>query len=114
MTIHETSPNRSTDPGHTTTKQPVRARQQSRTARRLTHRHSVQLSQQTSPSQVMMTVTSVALILGLIGIGPHLLWIITIVVMGLGLGYVSANTRLDRGGSVNQPQEDERHTARRG
>jgi hypothetical protein len=120
MTIHETSPNRSTDPGHTTTKQPSRARQQSQAARqvlegrRLTYRISVLLGQRTSPSQVMMTVMSAALILGLIGFAPHVLWIATIIVMGLGLGYVSANTRLDRSDSVNQRQEDERDTARRG
>ena len=112
MTIHETSPNGSTDPGRTTTKQSSRPRQQSKTAhqvregRRLTHRTSLLLGQRTSPSQVMMTVISAALIVGLIGFGPHVLWIVTISVMGLGLGYVSANTRLDRSDCVNQRQED--------
>jgi hypothetical protein len=82
--------------------------------RRLTHRISLLLGRRTSLSQVMMTVMSAALILGLIGFAPHVLWIVTIIVIALGLGYVSANTRLDRSDSVDQPQEDERDTAQLG
>jgi hypothetical protein len=62
----------------------------------------------------MMTVLSAALILGLIGFAAHVLWIVTVIVIALGLGYVIANSRRDRSDSVNQRQEDERHTARRG
>jgi hypothetical protein len=42
------------------------------------------------------------------------LGIVTIIVIAPGVGYVSANTRLDRSDSVNQPREDERDTAQRG
>ena len=82
--------------------------------RRLTHRISLLLGRRTSLSQVMMTVMSAALILGLIGFAPHVLGIVTIIVIAPGVGYVSANTRLDRSDSVNQPREDERDTAQRG
>jgi general stress protein CsbA len=120
MTIHETNPNRSTEPGPTTTKQPSRVRQPSKAARqvlegrRLTQRISLLLGQRTSLSRVMMTVLSAALILGLIGFAAHVLWVVTIIVIALGLGYVIANSRRDRSDSVNQRQEDERDTARRG
>ena len=119
MTIHETNPNRSTEPGPTTTK-PSRVRQPSKAARqvlegrRLTQRISLLLGQRTSLSRVMMTVLSAALILGLIGFAVHVLWVVTIIVIALGLGYVIANSRRDRSDSVNQRQEDERDTARRG
>jgi hypothetical protein len=120
MTIHKTNPNHSTDPGHTTTNQPSRVRQPSQAARqvlegrRLTQRISLLLGQRTSLSRVMMTVLSVALILGLIGFAAHVLWVVTIIVMAVGLGYLIANSRRDGTESVNQRQEDERDTARRG
>lgn len=120
MTIHETNPNRSTDAGPTTTKQPSRAKQPSKATRqtpegrRLTQRISLLLGQRTSLSRVMMTVLSAALILGLIGFAAHVLWVVTIIVMALGLGYLIANSRRDRSDSVNQRQEDELNTARRG
>jgi hypothetical protein len=120
MTIHKTNPNHSTDPGHTTTNQPSRVRQPSQAARqvlegrRLTQRISLLLGQRTSLSRVMMTVLSVALILGLIGFAAHVLWVVTIIVMAVGLGYLIANSRRDSTESVNQRQEDERDTARRG
>jgi hypothetical protein len=120
MTIHETNPNRSTDAGHTTIEQPSRARQPSKAARqvleghRLTQRISLLLGQRTSLSRVMMTVLSAALILGLIGFAAHVLWVVTVIIMALGLGYLIANSRRDRSDSVNQRQEDELDTARRG
>jgi len=119
MTIHETNPNRSADPSPTTTKQPARARPPSQAARqvlegrRLTQRISLLLGQRTSLSRVMMTVLSAALILGLIGFAAHVLWVVTIIVMALGLGYLVANSRRDRTDSVNQRQEDQPDTARR-
>jgi Flp pilus assembly protein TadB len=120
MTIHETNPYHSADPGPTTTKQPSRARRPSQAARqvlegrRLRQRISLLLGQRTSLSRVMMTVLSAALILGLIGFAAHVLWVVTIIVMALGLGYLIANSRRDRTDSVNQRQEDELDTARRG
>lgn len=80
---------------------------------RLTQRISLLLGQRTSLGRVMLTVLSVALILGLIGFAAHALWVVTIVVMALGLGYVIANSRRDRTDAVNQRQEDELDTVRR-
>ena len=118
MTTRETKSSLSTDPGHATAKpsrvrQPSRATRQTPEGRRLTQRISLLLGQRTSLSRVMMTVLSTALILGLIGFAAHALWVVTIIVMALGLGYVIANSRRDRTDSVNQRQEDELDTARR-
>jgi len=44
----------------------------------------------------MVMVLSVALLSGLIGFALHPLWIVAVVVLALGLGYVVANTRQDR------------------
>jgi general stress protein CsbA len=44
----------------------------------------------------MAVVLSIALLFGLIGFAFHTLWIIAIVVLALGLGYVVANARQDR------------------
>jgi Flp pilus assembly protein TadB len=82
--------------------------------RRLTQRISLLLGQRTSLSQVMLVVLSVALILGLIGFAVHALWVVAIIVIALGLGYIAANSRRDRTDAVNQRQEDELDTERRG
>jgi hypothetical protein len=44
----------------------------------------------------MEAVLSVAFVFGLAGFVFHPLWVVTIVVLALGLGYVVANTRQDR------------------
>jgi general stress protein CsbA len=44
----------------------------------------------------MVAVLSVALLFGLLGFAFHSLWVVTIVVLALGLGYVVANARQDR------------------
>jgi general stress protein CsbA len=44
----------------------------------------------------MAAVLSVAFIFGLVGFAYHTLWVVTIVVLALGLGYVVANARQDR------------------
>jgi len=54
----------------------------------------------------MVAVLSVALLFGLFGFAFHTLWIVTIVVLALGLGYVVANARQDRIEVVEQRQED--------
>jgi Flp pilus assembly protein TadB len=82
--------------------------------RRLTQRISLLLGQRTSFSQVMLVVLSAALILGLIGFAAHALWVVAIIVIALGLGYIAANSRRDRTDAVNQRQEDDLDTARRG
>ena len=90
------------------------ARAQTPEGRRLSQRISLLLSQRTGPSQVMAIMLSAALILGLAGFAFRVLWIAAVVVMALGLGFVVANGRRDRIDLVNQRQEDESDTARRG
>jgi Flp pilus assembly protein TadB len=95
-------------------RQPSKLSRHTPEGRRPTQRISLLLGQRTSLSRVMLSVLSVALILGLIGFAAHALWVVTIIVMALGLGYVIANSRRDRADSVNQRQEDELDAARRG
>ncbi len=134
MTIHETTSNHVPDPAAAVTApatapitsaaaaaaQPEEDRQAPKAARqvlegrRLTQRISLLLGQRASLSRVMMTVLSVALVLGLIGFAAHVLWIVAIIVMALALGYLVANNRRDRSDSVNQRQEDDLDIARRG
>lgn len=59
------------------------------------------LSQKTGPDAVMVGVLSLALLLGLIGLAVHVLWIVAIIVMALGLGFLAANRRRDRLDVVN-------------
>lgn len=94
--------------------QPSGPTRQTPEGHRFGQRISLLLGQRTSLSRVMLTVLSVALILGLLGFAAHALWVVTIIVMALGLGYVIANRRRDRTDAVNQRQEDELDTARRG
>jgi Flp pilus assembly protein TadB len=92
----------------------TRGTRQTPEGRRLTQRISLLLGQRTSLSQVMLVVLSAALILGLIGFAVHALWIVAVIVIALGLGYIAANSRRDRTDAVNQRQEDELDTERRG
>jgi Flp pilus assembly protein TadB len=94
--------------------QSTRGTRQTPEGRRLTQRISLLLGQRTSLSQVMLVVLSAALILGLIGFAVHALWVVAIIVIALGLGYTAANSRRDRTDAVNQRQEDELDTERRG
>ena len=102
-TLPATPPTQSTPASHQTPE-----------GRRLTQRISLLLGQRTSLSQVMLVVLSAALILGLIGFAIHPLWVVAIIVIALGLGYTAANRRRDRTDAVNQRQEDELDTERRG
>jgi hypothetical protein len=54
------------------------------------------LSERRVSSTAMVAVLSVALVFGLIGFAFHTLWIVAILVLALGLGYVVANARQDR------------------
>jgi Flp pilus assembly protein TadB len=82
--------------------------------RRLIQRISLLLGQRTGLSRVMLVVLTAALILGLIGFAVHAVWVVVIILIALALGYTAANTRRDRTDAVNQRQEDELDTARRG
>jgi Flp pilus assembly protein TadB len=92
----------------------TRGTRQTPEGRRLTQRISLLLGQRTSLSQVMLVVLSAALILGLIGFAVHALWVVAVIVIAIGLGYIAANSRRDRTDAVNQRQEDELDTERRG
>jgi len=92
----------------------TRGTRQTPEGRRLTQRISLLLGQRTSLSQVMLVVLSAALIFGLIGFAVHALWVVAIIIIALGLGYIAANSRRDRTDAVNQRQEDELDTERRG
>ena len=52
----------------------------------------------------MAFVLSVGLLFGIVGFAFHTLWIVTIVVLALGLGYVVANLRQDRREVVQEDQ----------
>lgn len=93
---------------------PSTATRQTPEGRRLTQRISLLLGQRTSLSRVMLAVLGTALCLGLIGFAVHVLWVVSIIVMALGFGYVIANSQRDRTDSTNQRQEDELGAARRG
>lgn len=63
---------------------------------RLEERLGRLLSEKKTPDAVMAGVLAAALILGLIGLAVHVVWVVAIVVMALGLGFVLANSRRDR------------------
>ncbi len=44
----------------------------------------------------MVAVLSAALLFSLVGFALHVLWVVAILVLALGLGYVVANARQDR------------------
>jgi uncharacterized membrane protein len=54
----------------------------------------------------MVVVLSAALLFGLIGFAVHILWIVAIVAVALGLGYVVANVRQDRREAIDRDRED--------
>ncbi len=60
------------------------------------------LSQKKGPDAVMTGVLAVALLFGLVGFAFHFLWVVAIIVMALGLGFIVANSRRDRIDVVNQ------------
>jgi cytochrome c-type biogenesis protein CcmH/NrfF len=59
----------------------------------------------------MVTTLSVALLAGLIGFAVHVLWVVAIVALALGLGYVVANARQDRREAIDRHQENEERAA---
>jgi general stress protein CsbA len=54
------------------------------------------LSERRVSSAAMVSVLSMALLFGLVGFAFHTVWIIAILVLAVGLGYVVANARQDR------------------
>jgi general stress protein CsbA len=54
----------------------------------------------------MVAVLATALLFGLVGFAFHTLWIVTIVVLALGLGYVVANARQDRREVLERREEE--------
>jgi cytochrome c-type biogenesis protein CcmH/NrfF len=59
----------------------------------------------------MVAILSVAFLAGLIGFAIHVLWVVAIVVLALGLGYVVANARQDRREGIDRHREDEERAA---
>ncbi len=59
-------------------------------------RISALLSERRVSSTAMVAVLSLALLFGLIGLAFNALWVVAILVLALGLGYVVANARQDR------------------
>jgi hypothetical protein len=72
--------------------------------------HSL-LGQRRVSDVVMVTTLSVALLAGLIGFAVHVLWVVAIVALALGLGYVVANARQDRREAIDRHQENEEQAA---
>ena len=72
--------------------------------------HSL-LGQRRVSDVVMVVILSVALLAGLVGFAVHVLWIVAIVALALGLGYVVANARQDRREGIDRHREDEERTA---
>lgn len=72
--------------------------------------HSL-LGQRRVSDVVMVAVLAVALLAGLIGFAAHVLWVVSVVVLALGLGYVVANTRQDRREAIDRHREDEERAA---
>jgi general stress protein CsbA len=59
----------------------------------------------------MVVVLSISLVCGLIGFAIHTSWVVAIMVLALGLGYVFANTRRDRRDIIDRRPEDVEPTA---
>jgi hypothetical protein len=53
----------------------------------------------------MFVVIATALLCALVGFAFHTLWVVAIVVLALGLGYVAANLRTDRREVVERDRE---------
>ncbi len=59
-------------------------------------RNSSLLVERTVSGVVMTVVMTTAFIAGLVGFAVHVAWVVAIVVLALGLGYVVANSRKER------------------
>lgn len=79
----------------------------SRRESRLNERIRRLLSQKRGPDAVMAGVLCVALICGAIGFAADFMWIVAMIVMALGLGFVIADSRRNRIDIANQRTERE-------
>ena len=68
------------------------------------------LSERRVSGAAMMAVLSVALLCGLIGLAVHVFWVVAVVVLALGLGYVVANALEGRRESIDRRSEDAERT----
>lgn len=80
-----------------------------RVGSRESRRNSSLLAERTVSGTVMIVVLTVAFVSGLVGFAVRVSWVVTVVTLALGLGYVVANLRkddverLDRTGESSAP-----------
>jgi len=72
--------------------------------------HSL-LGQRRVSDVVMVAILSVAFLAGLIGFAVHVLWVVSVVVLAVGLGYVVANARQDRREAIDRHRDNEERAA---
>lgn len=72
---------------------------------RLNERLGRLVRQRKGPDAMMIGVLSVALLFGLIGFAAHAMWIVTVIVLALGLGFIIADSRRNRIDAANQRTE---------
>ena len=72
------------------------------------------LGQRRVSDVVMVVSMSVALLFGLVGFAVHALWLATVIVLAVGLGYVVANARQDRREAIDRRREHDERTERLG
>jgi general stress protein CsbA len=70
------------------------------------HRISSLLGERRVSGVAMVVVLAAALAFGLVGFLFHIFWIVSVMVLALGLGYVVANTRRDRRDVIDRRQEE--------
>jgi hypothetical protein len=58
----------------------------------------------------MVVFMFVALLFGLVGFAVHALWLATVIVLALGLGYVVANARQNRREAIDRRGENDERT----
>jgi hypothetical protein len=68
--------------------------------------HSL-LGQRKVSDVIMVIVLSISLLAGIVGFAVRVFWIVAIVVLALGLGYVVANARQDRTEAIDRHRDDE-------
>ena len=64
-------------------------------------RNSSLLVERTVSGVVMIAVMTIAFVAGLVGFAVHVAWVVAVVVLALGLGYVVANSRKERVETLN-------------
>jgi hypothetical protein len=72
---------------------------------RLNERLASLVRQRKGADALMLGVLSIALLFGLIGFAAHAMWIVAVIVLALGLGFIIADTRRNRIDVANQRSE---------